>query len=214
MLDLKALDPSFARAFGDASARQTWFAQLLQLALVATVTDAYADFSTLGKAALQMTATRRNVQISDERQQQILGMVRQLPPHPEVPGSLQMLQQAGLRLAALTNSAPDAAEAQLSHAGLRDYFEQVLSVDAVRQYKPAAAVYHMAAERLGVTPAQLRLIAAHGWDVAGALRAGCAAAFVARPDRALDPLAPAPDIIGPELRSVAQQILQREQPSP
>ena len=59
LLDLSALDPHFARVFGDAAARAEWFTQLLQSALVATVTEAYADFSSIGRAALEMTAARR-----------------------------------------------------------------------------------------------------------------------------------------------------------
>lgn len=65
----------------------------------------------------------------------------------------------------------------------------------------------MAAHRLGVAMDQVRLIAAHAWDVAGALRAGCAAAFVARPGMVLDPLAPPPDVVGHDLAAVADQIL-------
>jgi 2-haloacid dehalogenase len=40
MLDLRGLDPHFESVFGDAATRQAWFQQLLQSALVATVTDA------------------------------------------------------------------------------------------------------------------------------------------------------------------------------
>jgi 2-haloacid dehalogenase len=58
LLDLKALDPHFVRVFGDASVRQAWFAQMIQSALVATVTNAYADFGTIGGAALEMMAAR------------------------------------------------------------------------------------------------------------------------------------------------------------
>ena len=54
MLDLRALDPHFQRIFGDAAARQEWFHQLLQSALVATVTNAYTDFGAVGKMALDM----------------------------------------------------------------------------------------------------------------------------------------------------------------
>jgi 2-haloacid dehalogenase len=212
LLDLSALDPHFARVFGDAAAREAWFTQLLQSALVATVTDAYADFSTIGWAALEMTAARRGVTLSDQDRQDILGGMRQLPPHPEVRESLERLRDAGLRLAALTNSPPQVAEAQLTNAGLRGYFEQALSADAVRRLKPALAPYHMAAERLGVPRGAIRLIAAHAWDVAGALRAGCAAAFVARPGKVLDPLVERPDVVGADLRAVTDQILAREVP--
>ncbi len=68
----------------------------------------------------------------------------------------------------------------------------------------------MAAERLGVARAELRLVAAHAWDVAGAMRAGCAAAFIARPGQVLDPLAEPPDVIGSDLCEVAGRILERE----
>jgi 2-haloacid dehalogenase len=65
----------------------------------------------------------------------------------------------------------------------------------------------MAAERAGVAIGEVRLIAAHAWDVAGALRAGCAAAFVARPGKVLDPLAERPDVVGADLAEVADRIL-------
>jgi 2-haloacid dehalogenase len=49
----------------------------------------------------------------------------------------------------------------------------------------------------------VRLVAAHAWDVAGALAAGCAAAFVARPGKMLSPLGDVPDVIGADLAEVA-----------
>jgi len=212
LLDLSGLDSAFARVFGEASVRQAWFQQVLQSALVATVTDAYADFSAVGRAALTMTAERRGVALSDQDSQEILDGMRYLPPHPDARESLERLRDAGLRLAALTNSPSQVAEAQLTNAGLRDLFEQALSADGVRRLKPAPAPYRMAADKLGVPIGQIRLVAAHAWDVAGAMRAGCAAAFVARPGQVLDPLAPRPDVVGPDLRAVASAILERERP--
>lgn len=207
LLDLQALDPHFERLFGAASVRRAWFLQVLQSAMVATITGVYYDFGTIARAALRMTAARQGVTLSDEDVQQIMAGVRSLPPHPEVRASLERLRSAGLRLAALTNSPPVVVEAQLTNAGLRDYFAQVLTVDEVRRLKPAPEVYQMAARRLGVPLDQVRLIAAHDWDVTGALRAGCAAAFIARPGMVLDPLADPPDIVGADLREVAEQII-------
>jgi 2-haloacid dehalogenase len=210
LLDLGALDPHFERAFGDAGVRRAWFLQLLQSALVATVTGAYSDFGTAGGAALQMVAEREGVGLSDEDKQRILGGMRELPPHPEVAESLDRLRDAGLRMVTLTNSTQQVAEAQLENSGLRGYFEQILSADAVRRLKPAPEPYHMAAESLGVEMEGVRLIAAHAWDVAGALRADCAAAFVARPGMVLDPLVERPDVVGADLREVADRILEVE----
>ncbi len=210
LLNLGALDSHFERIFGDASVRRAWFGQVLQSALVATVTGAYSDFGTIGGAALEMTAERQGVTLSGEDKRLIVGGMRELPPHPEVADSLSRLREAGIRLATLTNNTQQVAEAQLQNSGLRDYFEQALSADAVKRLKPAPEPYRMAAQSLGVEVGEIRLVAAHAWDVAGALRVGCAAAFVARPGMVLDPLVERPDVVGGDLREVADRILESE----
>jgi 2-haloacid dehalogenase len=54
------------------------------------------------------------------------------------------------------------------------------------------------------------LIAAHGWDIAGALWAGLRAAFLSRPGAQLYPLAPAPEIVEPDLSKAAGRLIQME----
>jgi 2-haloacid dehalogenase len=211
LLDLRALDVHFERIFGDAAVRGLWFAQFIQSALVATVTDAYTPFGQIGMAALEMVAQRRGVALQPHDKQAIAQALASLPPHPEVPDALQRLQQAGFRLTALTNSTLAVVEAQLTHAGVRGLFEALFSADEVRRLKPAPEPYRMVAQRLGVAAHELRLVAAHAWDIAGAMRAGCAAAFVARPGAVLDPLAPLPDIVGQDLAAVTEQLVSQHQ---
>jgi 2-haloacid dehalogenase len=208
LLDLAALDPVFERAFGDASVRKLWFNQMLQSAFVATITDAYTTFGEAAGAALRMTEERQGTEISDEDRQEILGGLRTLPPHPEVPDSLDRLRDAGFRLATLTNSTQEVAEAQIENAGLTDRFEQILSADTAKRLKPAPAPYRMAARSLGIAEREMRLVAAHAWDEAGALRAGGAAAFVAR--QPFDPLVERPDVFGKDLAEVADGIIAAE----
>ena len=208
LLDLAALDPHFERVFGDGSVRRLWFNQMLQSALVATVTDAYTTFGEAAAAALQMTAERQGVEVSDADEREILGGLRELPPHPEVAEGLDRLRDAGFRLATLTNSTQEVAEAQIRNSGLADRFEQILSADTAKRLKPAPAPYRMAARTLGIQERELRLVAAHAWDVAGALRAGCAAAFVAR--QPFDPLVERPDVFGKDLVEVADGIIAAE----
>lgn len=210
LLDLAALDEHFGRIFGDAAVRQAWFGQMIQSALVSIVTDAYSDFGAIGGAALQMTAERQGVELSDEDRDSILTTVPKLPPHPEVEESLARLRDAGIRLAALTNSTQQVAESQMENSGLGVYFEQILSADTVQRLKPAPEPYRMAAESLGVELGGIRMVAAHAWDIAGASRAGCATAFVGRPGKVPDPLIGKPDIIGADLSEVADAIIREE----
>ena len=207
LLDLQAMDSHFERFFGDASVRKEWFTQTLQLAMASALTNAYEDFGVQADTGLEITARRYKVSMLGEEKNLILGTLRKLRPFPEVAKSLQRLRDAGFRLATLTNSTAQAAEAQITYAGLRDHFEQVISADEIHCFKPAPEVYNLAARRLNVEPDQIRLVAAHDWDVTGALRAGCAAVFVARPGQVMNPFGPQPDVRGADLGEVVDQIL-------
>ena len=207
LLDPQAMDPYFERFFGDAAVRKEWFTQTLQLALAATLANTHEDYGVQADTGLEITARHYKVSLLGEEKNLILRKLRMLRPFPEVAQSLRNLRDAGLALAILTNSTAQDAEAQLTYAGLREHFEQVISADEVRRFKPAPEVYHLAARRLSVEPGQVRLVAAHDWDVTGALRAGCAAGFVARPGQVMNPFGPQPDVSGADLAAVVEQIL-------
>jgi 2-haloacid dehalogenase len=211
LLDLRPLQEAFARAFGDPAPLGEWFARLLHGSLVATVTDTYEGFGTIGGRALDIVASRRDRDLSEDEREAILGAMGRLPPHAEVPGALDRLRSAGFPLATLTNSSAEMVHMQLEHAGLAGLFDTMLSVEEVRRYKPTPEPYLLAAERLGVDPPEMRMVAAHDWDVWGATRAGCAAAFVARGDVPFV-LGELPDIVGPNLTAVAEAILRRDKP--
>lgn len=210
LLDVAALEPDFKDVFGDARVLQEWFATVLLYSEVATLAGPYTDFASIAGAALDMTAAARNVRVSPDNRARILQGMLKLPAHSDVRDALQIMRDAGLRLVTLTNSAPAAVQQQLANAGLASFFERSFSVDTVRRFKPAPEAYRSVAEELKVPMGQLRLVAAHAWDVVGALRAGCAAAFVARPGKVLYPLGPTPDIVGPDFRQVAQRIVAAE----
>ena len=153
---------------------------------VATPAGPYFDFATLGRAVLRMTATARAVPLSNA------------------------MHRAGLRLVTLTNSSQGVVDEQMRNAGLDVYFERNFSVDQIRGYKPAPEPYLMVASELGVKTGDLRMVAAHAWDLVGAMQAGCAVAFVARPGKVFFPLVQRPDIEGPDLAAVAERIIDSE----
>lgn len=212
LLDMSMLAPHFERAFGRARAREEWFQQLRENWNVATLTGRFTESATLADAALRMTAAREEVTVSDEDRSAILGGMRRLPPHPDVEPALRMLRDAGMPLAALTNGGPDTAREQLEHAGLTAFFDAILSAEETGRYKPAPESYRVAAERLGKKPADVRMVAAHAWDLAGAAAAGCATAFVARPRQVLNPAGPQPDLEADDLLRLAERMLTLDGP--
>lgn len=179
----------------------------------ATLAGPYFDFGTLAMAALDMIAASRQVTLSGKHKEEVLQGMLSLPPHKEVVGALGKLRNAGFRLVTLTNSSQKAVEQQITNAGLSEFCERNFSVYVIRRYKPAPEPYRMVASELNLPPDRLRLVAAHAWDVMGAMQAGYSAAFVSRPGKVLFPLTPAPDIVGSDLTAVAQQIIEIEKSS-
>jgi 2-haloacid dehalogenase len=208
LLDLSALDPHFQRVFGDAGVRVEWFRTMLQSAFLTTITGPYKPFGEHFRAALAITALQRDLRVSPDDERAILAEVRKLPAHPDVRPALERLRSAGFQLAALTNSTMEVEEAQLRNAGLAELFEKALSADTGKRLKPAPEAYTNAARELAVAPTQIRMVAAHVWDVHGAMRAGCAAAFVERPGVVWNPLLERPDIAGPDLGAIAESVIE------
>ncbi len=212
LLDLGVLDELFERHLGNAGLRPLWFTQVINTAITATMIGApYQHFGEVGAAALRMIAARNNVTLTDEAFTEIPARMLSLPPHPDVPGGIRLLRDAGFQITALTNSPLAAARAQLEAGGLIDMFDRVMSVEAVGVFKPDVRVYQMAAKELGVETSDMLMVAAHDWDIAGAMAAGCGGAFVTRPGQVTNPYYDKPDIIGKDIKEVAELIIAAEQ---
>jgi 2-haloacid dehalogenase len=130
-----------------------------------------------------------------------------MDPYPEAGEALRILREGGVSTGTLTNSATEAAELALSEAGLLDLMDAVIGTDAAGVFKPHPRVYGAAVERLGVEPDEICLVAAHAWDVSGAMRAGLRAAWVSRKERWLVPTALDPEFRARDLADAARQIL-------
>ena len=154
-------------------------------------------------------AARARKDLSTAAIETVVDAMRRLPAHPDVAPALMCLRDKGYRLTALTNSVLDVAQAQLSNAGLAELFEGIYSADEVRALKPFAAPYLMVADQCGVDIGEVCLVAAHPWDVTGALAAGAQAAFVGRGGVVPSPLGAQPAVIGVDLTEVADALLAR-----
>jgi 2-haloacid dehalogenase len=126
-----------------------------------------------------------------------------MPPYPEAAAALDRVQEGGLEAGLLTNSATDAAELALEAAGLRERLSLVAGVDDVKAFKPDPRVYRMGAARAGVPPAEICMVAAHGWDLLGASRAGLRTGWVSRKERYFLETHPQPVASGTDLLALA-----------
>lgn len=207
LLDISHMDPIFEDLFGSGEVRKEWFSQVIQDALVSSLIDRYSDFGKIGVSAFELIAARKGVKVGEDDFSRVVAAMRSLPAHAEVSAQLQRLKDHGFQLVTLTNSPPALVAAQLDNAGISKFFDQQLSVDSVKAFKPAPKVYEFAASELNQRAADLWLVAAHNWDTSGALAAGWNAAFIARHGMNLSRLDQKPQIIGSSLVEVADALI-------
>lgn len=207
LLDLRALDGPFEETFGTAALRPQWFALMLQLSFVGGLTGEYVDFSSAQRSAFMMLAERQKVEVTPDDAVRMVDRMSSLPAYPEVADALARLSESRAKVCALVNSLESVGEAQLQNANIRQYFRCVVSADSVRRLKPAREPYLAVAEAFKVDISDVRLVAAHSWDVSGALAAGARAAFVARPGMVMSPLGQQPDIVEKDIAAVVARIL-------
>jgi len=209
LLDLTTMKKSVGKALNNREdLLPLWFTTMLQYSLVATVGNHYRDFGLIGVAALRMVATNNGITLSEaEAKEAIVGPIQSLPAHPEVKEALTRLKKAGYTLVSFTNSSNKGVATQFKNAGLTNYFDARLSVEDLGKFKPHTDTYAWAARKMGVQPNECLLVAAHGWDIAGALWANWRGAFVGRPGAQLYPLAPSPELNSPTLTAIADELI-------
>ncbi|GGG44746.1 haloacid dehalogenase type II [Bizionia arctica] len=209
LLDLTAMKESVGKALGNRNdLLPLWFTTMLQYSLVTTVGGQYNDFGIIGAAALQMVAANNNITLTESQAREaILTPIRSLPAHPDVKPSLARLKNAGYKLVSFTNSSNKGVETQFKNAGLIDYFDERLSIEDMGKFKPDTDSYNWAARKMGIAPKESLLVAAHGWDIAGAIWAGWRTAFISRPGAQLYPLAPKPEFNEMNLKLVTDKLI-------
>ena len=208
LLDLTAMRSSVGEALGGRDdLLPLWFSTMLHHSLVDSTTGRFHTFGEIGVASLLMVAEIEGIELTKEQAKTaIVTPLRSLPPHPDVRDGLQALKDKGYKLVSLTNSSNQGVYTQFKNADLLSYFDERLSVEDINLYKPDTRTYEWAIEKMGIAAEDAMLVAAHGWDIAGAKQAGWQAAFIARPGKVLYPLAIAPDTVVSGLDELVSQL--------
>ncbi|MDO6470284.1 haloacid dehalogenase type II [Maribacter sp. 1_MG-2023] len=209
LLDLTKVKKEVGKALGGREdLLSLWFTTMLQYSLVTSASGQYKPFGHIGAAALQMVAANHNINLTEEDARKTISeSMGNLPAHPEVKEALAQLKNAGYKLVAFTNSSKDGLKKQFENAELTEYFDEMLSVEPTGKFKPFTDTYAWGAKQMGLELEECMLIAAHGWDVAGALWAGWRAAFISRPGQQEYPLAPKTEIVVSDLKKAADILI-------
>jgi len=201
LFDVQSIAGACARvAPGDAEAfTALWRSKQLEYSFLRTILGRYEGFWAVTGAALDYTAERYGLALTAGQRAALLDAWLGVDPYAEVPAALAALTDRPLGV--LSNGEPRMLEELLARHDLRGRFRWVLSVDEVRAYKPAPAVYELVERHTGVDRRSVLFLSSNGFDVAGASAFGFRVCWVNRAAGPLDRLGFRPDA---EVRSLAE----------
>jgi 2-haloacid dehalogenase len=153
----------------------------------------YEDFWAVTEAALRHSIKRLGLTATDADINRLMSAYERLACFADVPAALSGL--AGRPRAILSNGAPAMLAAAVASSGLSAAVEHVISVDRVKIYKPAPAVYALGPATLGVPAEDLLFVSSNAWDVAGAKAFGYRVAWCNRSGAPEEQLGVRPDYV-------------------
>jgi 2-haloacid dehalogenase len=194
LFDVNAVVEAGRAITGDPGALSaTWRQKQLEYTWLRSLMGRYEDFWAVTEAALRWSVRRLGLTADEAQLARLMDAYLSLACFPEVPAALERL--AGRPRAILSNGSPRMLQAAVTSSGLGRHLDHVLSVDAVRIFKPAPAVYALGPPALGVPAGELLFVSSNGWDVAGAKAFGYQVAWCNRAGAPVEELGASPDVI-------------------
>ena len=155
-----------------------WRQKQLEYTWLRALMGRYEDFWQVTEDALRWAIARLGLVADETDVRRVLAAYLSLACFPEVPAALASL--AGRPRAILSNGSPKMLAAAVASSGLGAHLDHVLSVDAVKTYKPSPKVYALAPDAMGIPAADLLFVSSNAWDVAGAKSFGYQVAWCNR----------------------------------
>jgi len=170
-----------------------WRQKQLEYTWLRALMERYENFWAVTEAALRHSVRRLGLRADDGQLARLMEAYLSLTCFAEVPAALERL--AGRPRAILSNGSPRMLAAAVTASGLERHLQHVLSVDAVKTYKPSPAVYALAPRALGIPAAELLFVSSNAWDIAGAKSFGYQVAWCNRTGAPAEELGAAPDLV-------------------
>lgn len=148
----------------------------------------FNHFSECTQQALTYCDAFFKTKLSENQMSELLGMYRKLPAYKETATCLQTLKKLGNELIAFSNGKKEDLISLFENAGIDQYFDQVISVDEVRTFKPSPEVYNLLGQKSSSTLENTWLVSANSFDIIGAAACGLKTIWLKRhPAAVFDP---------------------------
>jgi 2-haloacid dehalogenase len=158
---------------------EIWRLKQLEYTWTLTLAGVYVDFWTLTERALDYAFARIG-SVDRALRPKLLEAYLSLDAFADALSALTALKARGLRLGILSNGSPRMLNAAVAASGMGGLLDAVLSVDAVRAYKPRPEVYALVTKHFGIAPERVVFVSSNRWDIMGAAAFGFSPVWVNR----------------------------------
>jgi 2-haloacid dehalogenase len=197
LVDPTAIATDLGRILGEDGGRETaalWRTKQLEYSFRLTAMGRYQDFGWVTSRALSFALASLGFRLSAGDADRLMELYDHLDPFPDSVPALRALAGLGYKLAVLSNGTAAMIGNCLENGGLGEFFDQRISVDEVRVFKPSPEAYRHAADRLSVPVSQLWLVSSNAFDCVGASAAGLRTAWINRSGAPFDTIGQPPDV--------------------
>jgi 2-haloacid dehalogenase len=194
-----------------AALAELWRDKQIEYTRLRTLCSMYKPFWEVTQDALVFSCRKLGLDLTLAAQNALMGQYAKLQAFPENLAVLQRLRAMGVKLAILSNGNPQMLDAAAEAAGMRELFNHILSVDAVRKFKTAPEAYQLGPDVFGLSAKNILFVSSNCWDVCGASWFGYTTFWVNRAGAPLEELGVKPDASGRDMADVLLFVQNRGQ---
>lgn len=180
---------------------EVWFSGALRDYFARSHSGPYTPLKGVLESTLQRAARIVGWELDADAGHELMQSMRELAPAEDARAALDQLDGAGWKKIAVTNWGRELVDALLARSGLAGHFETVISCDDLGVSKPHPRVYDEAKKR---SSGDSWLVAAHAWDVGGAITAGMKGIWLSTNEHIYPEFLPAPDLTADSLSSASE----------
>jgi 2-haloacid dehalogenase len=195
LFDVNAAAARCAEDLGDTwqDLANTWRLKQLQYTWLRSLMQRHTDFWQVTGDALDYAMETHGVDDAPLRQR-LMDLYLTLDAYEEVAGVLATLKGSGLKTAILSNGSPNMLKAAADNAGISASLDAIISVEAIKIFKPHPSVYQMAIDTLGVQADRISFQSSNAWDASAAATFGFRVVWINRFGQARERLPDDPDV--------------------
>ena len=189
LFDVNAACRELSKEVGDSWEKlaSLWRLRQVEYTWLRNSMDEYIDFWQITSDALDYAMETLGIE-NNELREQLLNLYLKLEAYPEVKVLLTKLKQRGLKTGILSNGSMKMLNSAVDNANIREYLDEILSVEECEIYKPSSKVYDLVKIKMQINKENVLFFSSNAWDMHAASNYGFKTIWVNRFNNKLERL--------------------------